>query len=437
MKHVLLSVLIIFSLGISIPSSTALYTQDEQADYNYELLATVSEPKLVANADMQKAVVLPPVQSQLDVKRLYLRNYFKGLTENFGYNHKGSCSYIAVEMVLSYFDSYLYDDIISEQYDVVSTGNDYDMINRNNSPGTVNDKISDDIDYINELSKDEYYDELKQKFGNTSLQLKLFDIAKEKNLGKSNRLYGLTISATHALVINYLNERGYKRYEDYRTWYKSDIGGGDVKQFIIDNIDLGRPVIVGGNGTRGGHAFVCYDYDSKDKIFAHMGWHSEIYSRFDPFSPNNEPNCFNTKLDAMAIEFYFDHTHSYNYMVGDKAYCYCDEAIETYHNHSYERCLNYSNDFHRTYCNCGKYLQSPHWVKGPTGGQRYVKCAACGVQLDTWSDVIIGVVMSLSETANGSYISQSGIPVIMEEDVEAYLSATLKFGSVIENYDYI
>ncbi len=66
-----------------------------------------------------------------------------------------------------------------------------------------------------------------------------------------------------------------------------------------------------------------------------------------------------------------------------------------------------------------------------------MKCAACGVQLDTWSDVIIGVVMSLSETANGSYISQSGIPVIMEEDVEAYLSGTLKFGSVIENYDYI
>lgn len=115
MKHVLLSVLIIFSLGISIPSSTALYTQDEQADYKYELLATVSEPKLVANADMQKAVVLPPVQSQLDVKRLYLRNYFKGLTENFGYNHKGSCSYIAVEMVLSYFDSYLYDDIIAQK----------------------------------------------------------------------------------------------------------------------------------------------------------------------------------------------------------------------------------------------------------------------------------------------------------------------------------
>ena len=391
---------------------------------------------------MQKAVVLPPVQSQLDVKRLYLRNYFQGLTENFANNSKGTCGYVALGMMLSYFDSYLNDNIILEKYDINSVGNSNDIIGRNNSPGILNDIITDEDanNYyqgktIETLTQTEYCNILKQKYNSKSLQLRLIELADYyniKNLDSESTEFSMNFLQARYLCSHYLYTRGYKYTDDYLFVDYTKSSGQDIKQFIIENIDLGRPVFVTGqNLFGGGHAFICYDYESVDKIYGHFGFHDESHFGKDPTL------IYAWKMAAFAIDFKMEHTHSYNYMVGDKAYCYCDEAIETYHNHSYERYLNYSKDFHRTYCNCGKYLQSPHWVKGPTGGQRYVKCAACGVQLDTWSDVIIGVVMSLSETANGSYISQSGIPVIMEEDVEAYLSGTLKFGSVIENYDYI
>ena len=435
MKHVLLFILMVFAIGISIPSATAVNEEEESICYDSELLPLASESKSAVSVDMQKAVILPPLQKPLDVKRLYLRNYFKGLTENFGYNHKGSCSYIAAEMILSYYDSYLCDNIIPEQYDVVSTGNGYDMINRNNSPGTINDKISDDRDYINSLSKEDYYNELKQKFGDTSFQLKLFDIAIAKNLDGGD-YFSLSCSKAGTVMINNLIDVGYKYFEDFMINYKSSDGGGDVKQFILDNIDAGRPVLVSGRGKNGGHSFVCYDYDSKEKIYAHMGWHSDtIYTHFDPFSANNEPNCYNEQLEALAIRFFSEeHTHSYNYMVGNKAYCYCDEEIETYHNHNYTYVgVNKTN--HRASCNCGKSYLTLHYIVGSTSG-RYAKCGACGMTLDLNDGPYIRI-MSLNKTPNGSYISQSGIPVIMEGDVEAYLNGTLKFGSGIEDYSYI
>lgn len=43
----------------------------------------------------------------------YVKNYFAGLTQNFGANIKGSCGYVSLGMLLSYYDSFLDDNIIS------------------------------------------------------------------------------------------------------------------------------------------------------------------------------------------------------------------------------------------------------------------------------------------------------------------------------------
>lgn len=50
----------------------------------------------------------------------YSSYYFKNLTDNFGNNMKGSCTYIAFAMLLSYYDTYWDDTIIPESYDMIT-----------------------------------------------------------------------------------------------------------------------------------------------------------------------------------------------------------------------------------------------------------------------------------------------------------------------------
>ena len=50
----------------------------------------------------------------------FMTAYYDNLTYNYGINYKNSCGYIALGMLLSYYDTYLYDGIIPEQFDAVS-----------------------------------------------------------------------------------------------------------------------------------------------------------------------------------------------------------------------------------------------------------------------------------------------------------------------------
>lgn len=53
----------------------------------------------------------------------YTTYYFKNLTNNFGYNVKGSCTYVAFDMLLSFWDTYWCDSFIPESYDMVTNPN--------------------------------------------------------------------------------------------------------------------------------------------------------------------------------------------------------------------------------------------------------------------------------------------------------------------------
>lgn len=50
----------------------------------------------------------------------YATYYFDGLNQNLGYNQYGTCAHVALGMLLSYYDTFWDDDIIEEQYDVVT-----------------------------------------------------------------------------------------------------------------------------------------------------------------------------------------------------------------------------------------------------------------------------------------------------------------------------
>lgn len=93
--------------------------------------------------------------------------YFSNLKDNMGINDNGSCTYVALTSVLGYYDIFLNDNIIINNYeDKVfmlegTTNNSYNAIDCNNSPG-VSDEFHDFIIQeigINEKDFHNFYDE--------------------------------------------------------------------------------------------------------------------------------------------------------------------------------------------------------------------------------------------------------------------------------------
>lgn len=102
-------------------------------------------------------------------------------------NYKGSCGYVAIGMLLSYYDTFLSDDIIPEQYDVISAGNETDMVQRRNSPGIKKDLVLDPNEtsgrningrYGYNLSAADYYN-VMLSMANSSLHAKLITIGSD------------------------------------------------------------------------------------------------------------------------------------------------------------------------------------------------------------------------------------------------------------------
>lgn len=101
--------------------------------------------------------------------------------------------------------------------------------------------------------------------------------------------------------------------------------------------------------------------------------------------------------------------------------------------HSYTDHYEYNNNKnHKAYCACGEYSLKPHAVQaGETyisQGHRYGYCVGCGALIDLGTTIIFQPAATRSMvTDNGSYVSEGGIYVLVEEDVPAYLAGTLTF----------
>ncbi len=98
-------------------------------------------------------------------------------------------------------------------------------------------------------------------------------------------------------------------------------------------------------------------------------------------------------------------------------------------NHSVGAYSYYNNRLHMKHCVCGEYVTETHYIRGTdVVDGRYATCLGCGAQLDLTKDYA-NTIMSLTAqvSINGSYILPSGIVVLVEEDIQAYLDGTLVF----------
>lgn len=286
--------------------------------------------------------------------------YFKKLIENVGSNdrdnHPDSCEYVAIEMILSYYDTILNDDIIDEQYDVTET-NDFDYY----------DWIDID-DYAQSPGIDDSFHDYMIGLGRV--------------MGfTSNNSYTLGITNTPEFVGTYFYNRNINA-----TVYEANTLYPNKTQFIKDAIDDGYPVLVGIGGIDlnvylgiMNHAVVAYGYTDTD-IRANYGWGDIANGGF-----------LDTNINGYLFGYaaYFDidepHLHSDNYewTVGGDTGCRGSFCPCGYFNamHTSLGCIYVTTYQHIHLCTgCDYfYFEEHNYVQQ---GNQYV-CTGCGNIVNT------------------------------------------------------
>lgn len=187
---------------------------------------------------------------------IYLTNhyssyYFDNLNSNFGNNSHGTCSYVSMGMLLSFYDSYWDDAFIDNRYDVGSEFQsnrqylaDFDLIPSTiESPGV----LFESGQLVDGLSVQDYY-EVVSLHSDTYFQFKLIQIAKSlfgdnKFDGSSDSL-GLNRTELSNVLSTYLNS--YAHIPDQKAAVQSYFNEDEqlMRKAAVRQIKDGVPVIL-------------------------------------------------------------------------------------------------------------------------------------------------------------------------------------------------
>lgn len=303
----------------------------------------------------------------------FANQYFRNLTY-YGYNSNGTCAYIALGMVLSYFDTYWNDTIIPERYDKTASidgTHSYDL-----SPGIDDEKSSfnNDFKYLNYM------------LTKTSSNFHAYLLSLGNSLGYTNSGLGLYLYQLYEIFKKYGNVNGAVNNDNF-TYVLDDRAKGstasqaDLKSSIKTYMKLGIPVIVHIQGYRkgslfhsgAGHAIVAYDYDEEnDTIYGHFGLGGE-YMHQNILSEVNGV-VFDEIVGYLVINpFRSEHYHSNNYVMSAyQTLCAC-QLITHEHKLHYKDKLSNS---HTEYCYCG-YSQVESHTFLPDAIGKFDICTKC------------------------------------------------------------
>lgn len=254
----------------------------------------------------------------------YSSYYFKNLYTNFGNNKYGTCSYVSLGMLLSFYDSYWDDSFISETYDVKAEFEsnrqllaDFDLIPSNvNSPGILFEPNSL-VDY---LTVDDYYDIINE-YSDTYFQFKLIDFAMsifgEAKFDGSDSSLGMQQSDIAFLLATYLNEVSNITSDKASVQTYANSNDELIKDQMIERIIDGTPVILRAkeSTSNAGHAMIAYDYDENtDEIYVHTGWRDETNNiALTHVALSDLPYDDLLDITYINISDSFAHSHTFNY----------------------------------------------------------------------------------------------------------------------------
>lgn len=215
--------------------------------------------------------------SLLESSEERLRNVPERLT-----NVYGSCTYVAMGMLLSFYDSYWDDSFIPEAYDVTTEfqpirQTDFDIIPLDTeSPGV----LFESNELVGNLSMNQYLDIVNQN-SDTYFQFKLIQLAKQyfgnEKFDTEAQPLGMNYSELQSFLNYYIHTFNQKSNSDV-TINSATGTSGTVRNFTVAKLLNGTPVLLRAKNSDSdtGHAMIAYDYDSNtQEIYVHTGWKDE------------------------------------------------------------------------------------------------------------------------------------------------------------------
>lgn len=190
--------------------------------------------------------------------------YFEKLNQNHSQNTNETCTLVAAEILLSYYDTFHNDNIVPEEYEFKSYGSSYDISNFSTSPGSGKG-----------TNQRYLYDEL-------------YDIALTYPAMSTALINGIGLTDIQLRTI----------IQDYVT--EHDIAANVSQSYLLNklniknSIDNNQPIIV----SNVDHCMVAYAYN-EDYVWVHTGYYYCGVLPWDEF----------TTLTASWIRFEFNGSH--------------------------------------------------------------------------------------------------------------------------------
>lgn len=239
--------------------------------------------------------------------------FFANLKDYSPINNIGSCGYVSLIQLMSFYDTFYNDSVIPEQYERKKMDATTEAQVKTQSPGVVAERWSS-------TSYTSYFAYCNGTM-NDNLQSRLTVL--NNNINGTNSATNFAYSIGGWSYQNMLNTF-YGNTETVNVITSSDKTQAEYIQIIKDAINEGDPVVVhvnhvGDNG--GGHSVVAYDYDESG-IYAHYGWggSSSTYRLFNSYNQI----YYVARLDYSSLK----HSHSNNYIINGKGYCGCNLSDE-------------------------------------------------------------------------------------------------------------
>ena len=302
-----------------------------------------------------------------------MRNYFYNLRGNYGFNSMGTCAYVALGMLFTYYDAYYNDNLVPEEYEVHGNLTTLDAYTTAVSPGSWEIRR-----YPTATNYNAYVNNMYSEYGDKSLHANLLKLGYD--MGYDN---GLSMPEVLDLLEEYLadnssidDDRWMINYV-YNEKYAQKVPGENytysekLLQSVINLVNIDIPVYLALATSDFAHAVIAYDYDENtDTLYAHFGQentkiHYNVFEEYDYI------------MGYLTLNPKDLHSHSNNYDLGNSSnrteICSCSLPN---HKHSYTY-KSISTTQHIKKCVCGYSTTQSHRFT-QRGAGRYISYLICG-----------------------------------------------------------
>lgn len=313
----------------------------------------------------------------------FLQHYFINLRSNIGRNQIGTCGYVALGMLLSYFDTYWDDDIVPECYEtpaIISSVSDLDydspgageIYHSYNSCGYEGSLYTEEIFYhvMNDHWQDTLQGALLREMMNNYNELNFQQGPDGNTYINSIDPYQAEIIANSFLGSDPLNSTILTsvNYTDLYGIEDEDVlvdHSLSARERIITSVTSNIPVAVYYGSTTDWfdrHVAIAYDYDdANDMLYFHLGYmggNTHVSEASVGLKPNQNSQYTKYYYGDLTLFTKYSHVHSNNFIIenSEEAICSC-QLTDHSHVIRYE---TYNTSRHKILCHCGYASMGNH-----------------------------------------------------------------------------